>query len=48
MNYVDDTNLAHVRENKNSKIASKIITAKYKRLARKRKLKSAPTTVIID
>ena len=48
MNYVDDTNLAHVRQNKNAKIAAKIITAKYKRLARKRKLKSAPTTVIID
>ena len=48
INYVDDTNLADVRENKNAKIAAKIITAKYKRLARKRKLKSAPTTVTID
>ena len=48
MNYVDDTNLADVRQNKNAKIAAKIITAKYKRLARKRKFKSAPTTVTID
>ena len=48
INYVDDTNLADVRENKNAKIAAKIITAKYKRLARKRKFKSAPTTVTID
>ena len=46
---VDDTNLANVRENKNAKIAvCQKNTEKYKRLARKRKLKSAPTTVTID
>ena len=48
INYVDDMNLADVRENKNAKIAAKKITEKYKRLARKRKLKPTPTAVTID
>ena len=48
INYVDDTNLADVRENKNAKIAAKKITEKYKRLARKRKLKLTPVAVTID
>ena len=48
INYVDDINLADVRENKNAKIAAKKIAEKYKRLSRKRKLKSAPKTVTIE
>ena len=48
INYVDDTNLADVKENKNAKIAAKKITEKYKRLARKRKLKPTPAAVTID
>ena len=48
INYVDDMNLADVRENKNAKIAAKKITEKYKRLARKRKLKLTPVAVTID
>ena len=48
INYVDDMNLADVRENKNAKIAAKKITEKYKRLARKRKLKPTPAAVTID
>ena len=48
INYVDDTNLADIRENKNAKIAAKKITEKYKRLVRKRKLKPTPVAVTID
>ena len=48
INYVDDMNLADVRENKNAKIAAKKITEKYKRLARKRKLKPTSAAVTID
>ena len=48
INYVDDTNRDAVRENKNAKIAAKEITEKYKRLARKRKIKPTPTAVVTD
>ena len=48
INYVDDTNLANVRENKNAKIAAKKISEKYKRLAPKRKPKPIPVAVTID
>ena len=48
INYVDDTNLADIRENRNAKIAAKKITEKYKRLACKRKLKPTPAAVTID
>ena len=48
INYVEDTNLAYVRENKNAKIAAKKITEKCKRLAPKRKTKPIPAAVTID
>ena len=48
INYVDDTNLAYVRENKNAKIAAKKITEKCKRLAPKRKIKPTPAALNID
>ena len=48
INYVDDTNLADVKENKNAKIAAKKITEKYKRLSFKRKRESVPKTVTIE
>ena len=48
INYVDDTNLDDVRESKNAKIDAKKITEKYKRLARKRKIKPTPTAVVTD
>ena len=47
-NYVDDTNLADVKENKNAKIAAKKFTEKYKRLSFKIKRESAPKTVTIE
>ena len=48
INYVDDTDRDAVRENKNAKIAAKKIIEKYKRLARKRKIKPTPTAVVTD
>ena len=48
INYVDDTNLAYVRENKNAKIAAKKTTEKCKRLAPKRKIKPTPAALNID
>ena len=48
INYVDDTDLANVKENKNAKKAAKKITEKYKRLAHKRKLQPTPVAVTVD
>ena len=48
ISYVEDTNLADVKENKNAKIAAKKITEKYKRLSFKRKRESVPKTVTIE
>ena len=46
--YVDDTDLADVKENKNAKIVAKKITEKYKRLDHKRKLQPTPVAVTVD
>ena len=48
INYVDDIDLADVKENKNAKIAAKKITEKSKKMARKRKVQPKPATVIVD
>ena len=48
INYVDDTDLANVKENKNAKKAAKKITEKYKRLAHKRKLQPTPVAGTVD
>ena len=42
INYVDDTDIADVRQNKNTLITAKKISEKYKRLARKRKRNKCP------
>ena len=44
INYVDDTEIADVRQNKNALISAKKITDKYKRLSRKRKRKQISRT----
>ena len=48
INYVDDIDLADVKENKNAKIAAKKITEKSKKMARKRKVLPKPAIVIVD
>ena len=48
INYVDDTDLADVKENKNAKIAAKKVTEKHKRLGRKRKLQPTPAALTVD
>ena len=48
INYVDDIDLADVKENKNAKIAAKKITEKSKKMARKRKVLPKPAFVIVD
>ena len=48
INYVDDTNLTDITENKNTRIPANKITKIYKRLSRKRKRKSDPKTVTVE
>ena len=45
INYVDDTDIADVRQNKNALITAKKITDKHKRLSRKRKRNKSPEPI---